>query len=51
MKKTISTLLAVIMALTAFGVSTLFGGVLGASAVRYEYFEYTPFPGLDAFNA
>ncbi len=51
MKKTISTLLAVIMALTAFGVSTLFGGVLGASAEFYDYYVYTQFPGLDAFNA
>ena len=50
MKRTISTLLAVMMALTAFGVSTLMGGVIGASAVFFDYYEYTQFPGLDGFN-
>ena len=51
MKRTISTLLAVLMVLTAFGVSTLFGGVLGASAEFYDYYVYTQFPGFNAFNA
>ena len=51
MKKTVSMLLAVLFALTAFGVSTLFGGVLGAGAVFYDYYESTQFPGLCAFNA
>ena len=50
MKRTISTLLAVLMVLTAFGVSTLFGGVLGASAEFYDYYVYTQFPGFNAFN-
>ncbi|MBQ9558287.1 MAG: hypothetical protein IJU94_06775, partial [Clostridia bacterium] len=47
----LSTLLAVMFALTAFGVTTIFGGVLGASAEFYDYYVYTQFPGLDAFNA
>ncbi len=51
MKKTLSMLLAVMFVLTAFGVSTIFGGVLGAGAVFYDYFEYTQFPGFSAFSA
>ena len=51
MKRTISTLLAVLFALTAFGVTALFGGVLGAGAVFYDYYEYTQFPGLNSFDA
>ncbi|MBR5942938.1 MAG: dockerin type I repeat-containing protein [Clostridia bacterium] len=49
MKKTISMLLAVLFALTAFGVVTLFGGVLGAGAAFYDYYEYVSFPGYNAF--
>ena len=51
MKKTISMLLAVLFALTAFGVSTLFGGVLGAGATFYDYFRYESFPGYNAFTS
>ncbi|MBO4584225.1 MAG: dockerin type I repeat-containing protein [Clostridia bacterium] len=51
MKRIISTLLAVLFALTAFGATAVFGGVISAGAVFYDYYEYTPFPGLDAFSA
>ena len=51
MKRFISTLLAVLMTLTAFGAATVFGGANGASAVFFDYYEYTQFPGLNAFNA
>ncbi|MBR4439102.1 MAG: hypothetical protein IKS88_00695, partial [Clostridia bacterium] len=51
MKKTLSMLLAVLFALTAFGATALFGGVLGASAVFYDYYEYTSVPGFTAFTA
>ncbi|MBQ9557628.1 MAG: hypothetical protein IJU94_03385 [Clostridia bacterium] len=50
MKKTLSMLLAVMFALTAFGVTTVFGGVLGAGAVFYDYFEYVSIPGFTAFT-
>ena len=50
MKKTLSMLLAVMFALTAFGVTTIFGGVLGAGAVFYDYFEYVSIPGFTAFT-
>ena len=50
MKKTLSMLLAVMFALTAFGVTSLFGGVLGAGAVFYDYYEYTSIPGFTAFT-
>ena len=50
MKKTLSMLLAVMFALTAFGATTIFGGVLGAGAVFYEYYEYTSIPGFTAFT-
>ena len=50
MKKTLSMLLAVMFALTAFGVTSLFGGVLGAGAVFYDYYEYTQIPGFTAFT-
>ncbi len=51
MKRFISTLLAVLMTLTAFGAATVFGGAIGAGAVFFDYYEYTQFPGLNAFNA
>ena len=51
MKKTLSMLLAVLFALTAFGATTLFGSVLGASAIFYDYYEYYQFPGFSAFTA
>ena len=51
MKKTLSMLLAVMFALTAFGVSTIFGGVLGAGAVFYDYYEYTQIPGFNGMSA
>ena len=50
MKKTLSMLLAVIFTLTAFGMTTLFGGVLGASAVFFDYYEYISIPGFTAFT-
>ncbi|MBO4584223.1 MAG: dockerin type I repeat-containing protein [Clostridia bacterium] len=50
MKKTLSMLLAVLFALTAFGATALFGGVLGASAVFYDYYEYISVPGFTAFT-
>ena len=50
MKKTLSMLLAVLFALTAFGATTILGGVLGASAVFYDYYEYTQIPGFTAFT-
>ena len=51
MKKLISALLAALFALTAFGVTAVFGGVISAGAIFYDYYQYTSFPGLDAFDA
>ena len=50
-KKTISFVLSLLFVLTAFGAATVFGGALGASAEFFDYYQYTPFPGLDAFTA
>ena len=51
MKRFVSILLASLITLTAFGASAVFGGALGANAIFFDYYEYTPFPGLDAFGA
>jgi len=50
MKKTLSLLLAVLMTLTAFGATTIFGGVFGAGAEFLDYFEYFQIPGFTAFS-
>ena len=49
MKKLLSALLATIFVLTAFGVSTVFGGVISAGAF-YDYYVYTSIPGYSAFT-
>ena len=51
MKKTISFLLAVLFVMTAFGATTVFGGLLGAGAEFYDYINYTQIPGFSAFSA
>ena len=50
MKRTVSTLLAVLFALTAFGVTSLFGGAISAGAEFYDYYQYESFPGYNAFT-
>ena len=49
MKKFLSALLASILVLTAFGASTVFGGVIGAGAI-YDYLIYTSIPGFSIFT-
>ena len=50
MKKTLSLMLAVLFCFTAFGVTTVFGGVFTAGAEFLDYFEYVAIPGLGAFS-
>ncbi|MBO4934913.1 MAG: hypothetical protein J5441_07100, partial [Clostridia bacterium] len=49
MKKLLSALLATIFVLTAFGVSTIFGGVISAGAL-YDYYIYDKLPGFSIFT-
>ena len=49
-KKATSFILSLVFVLTAFGVSTLFGGVIGAEAVYYDYYTYISLPGWGAFS-
>ena len=50
MKKTVSLLLAVLFSLTAFGLTAIFGGVIGAGAEFYDYFDYVKIPAFEAFT-
>ena len=50
MKRFVSTLLAVLFVMTAFGVTTVFGGVISAGAEFYDYYQYVSFPGYNAFT-
>jgi len=50
MKKTLSLMLAVLFCFTAFGVTTVFGGVFTAGAEFLDYFKYEAIPGLGAFS-
>ena len=50
MKKTLSFTLALVFVLSAFGAATLFSGVIGAGAVFYDYYTYTPLPGWSEFT-
>jgi len=49
MKKILSFILASVMLLTAFGVTTALSGVI-AGAEFLEYFEYLSIPGFNAFS-
>ncbi|MBO4934904.1 MAG: hypothetical protein J5441_07055 [Clostridia bacterium] len=49
MKKLLSALLATIFVLTAFGVSTIFGGVISAGAF-YDYYVYDSIPGFSIYT-
>ena len=50
MKRTLSLLLAVLMTLTAFGATAVFGGVFGAGAEFLDYFNYVQIPGFTAYT-
>ena len=50
LKKTTSFILSLIFVLTAFGIGTLFGGVIGAGAIYYDYYTLNALPGWDAFT-
>lgn len=50
MKRTVSFILALAFVLTAFGVTSVFGGILGANAVFYDYYRYTQIPGFANFT-
>ncbi|MBQ6553089.1 MAG: dockerin type I repeat-containing protein [Clostridia bacterium] len=49
MKKFLSALLAMLFALTAFGVSAIFSGFISAGAF-YDYLIYTPIPGFSIYT-
>ena len=49
MKKFLSVLLASLLVLTAFGASTVFGGIISAGAL-YDYLIYTSIPGFSVFT-
>ncbi len=50
MKRTISIMLAVLFTFTAFGITTLFGGVFTVGAEFLDYFNYVAIPGFGAFS-
>ncbi|MBR4439136.1 MAG: hypothetical protein IKS88_00875, partial [Clostridia bacterium] len=49
MKKLLSFMLAMMFALTAFGVATVFSGFIGAGAL-YDYYIYDKLPGYSIFT-
>ncbi|MBO4584891.1 MAG: hypothetical protein J5756_07515, partial [Clostridia bacterium] len=49
MKKLLSFMLAMMFALTAFGVATVFSGFIGAGAL-YDYYVYDKLPGYSIFT-
>ena len=49
MKKLLSVMLATLFVLTAFGVTTIFGGVISAGAF-YDYYVYTSIPGFSIYT-
>lgn len=50
MKKFVSALLATLFVLTAFGVTSIFAGFVGANAEFYDYYKYTQIPGFANFT-
>ena len=49
MKRLLSAMLATLFVLTAFGVTTVFGGVINAGAF-YDYYVYTQIPGFSIYT-
>jgi len=49
MKKTLSLLNAILFVFSAFGMTTVFGGII-SGAEFLDYFEYVPIPGFNAFS-
>ena len=50
-KKTLATILSLVFAFSAFGVATLFGGVITAGAVYYDYYKSIKLPGWSEFTS
>ena len=51
LKKTLAFILSLTFVLSAFGVATVFSGVITAGAVYYDYYEYIKLPGWGQFTA
>ena len=51
LKKTIAFVLSLMFVFSAFGVATVFSGVVTAGAVYYDYYDYIKLPGWGQFTA
>ena len=50
-KKAIAMVLSLMFAFSAFGIATVFSGVITAGAVYYDYYVYDKLPGWSQFTA
>ena len=50
-KKTLAMILSLMFAFSAFGIATVFSGVITAGAVYYDYYNYIKLPGWSEFTS